>query len=77
MLPQPIANILLRVCLRVRQLHVFSSGIPNIIWKKNPDKYHLLMSKDKSSENHGREFIIKSSDCEKLVGIKIDPKVCF
>ena len=40
-------------------------------------KYHLLMTKDKSSKSHWREFIIKSSDCEKLLGIKIDPKICF
>ena len=30
------------------------------------------MTKDKSSEIHVGESIIKSSDCEKLLGIKID-----
>ena len=32
----------------------------------------LIMTKDKSSEIHIGESIIKSSDCEKLLGIKID-----
>ena len=32
----------------------------------------LTTIKDKSSEIHVGESIIKSSDCEKLLGIKID-----
>ena len=36
-----------------------------------------LITKDKDSEIHIGESIIKSSDCEKLLGIKIDPKLCF
>ena len=37
----------------------------------------LIMTKDKSSEIHIGEFIIKSSDCEKLLGINIDSKLTF
>ena len=33
------------------------------------------MSKDKSSEIHISESIIKSSDYKKLIGIKIDSKL--
>ena len=32
----------------------------------------IYVNKDKSSEIHISEFIIKSSDCEKLLDIKID-----
>ena len=35
------------------------------------------MSKDKSSEIHIGESIVKSSGCEKVVGIKIDSKLHF
>ena len=37
----------------------------------------LIMTKDKSSEIHISESIIKSSDFEKLLGIKIDSKLHF
>ena len=37
----------------------------------------LIMTKDKSSEIHVGESIIKSSGCEKLLGIKIDSKLHF
>ena len=43
----------------------------------NADKCHLLLSKDKSSEIHVGESIIKSADCEKLLGIKINSKLRF
>ena len=45
--------------------------------KGNIVKCHLLMTKDKSSEIHIDESIIKSSDCKKLLGIKIDLKLHF
>ena len=45
--------------------------------KRNIVKCHLLMTKDKSSEIHIDESIIKSSDCKKLLGIKIDLKLHF
>ena len=35
------------------------------------------MIKDKSSEIHVSEFFIKSSDLEKVLGIKIDSKPHF
>ena len=38
---------------------------------------HLLIAKDKSSEVHIGEFIIKRSDSEKLLDIKIDSKLHF
>ena len=45
--------------------------------KRNTDKCHLLLSKDESSEIHIGDFIIESSTCKKLLGIKIDSKLCF
>ena len=35
------------------------------------------MAKDKSPEIHAGESIIKSSDCEKMLDIKIDSKLHF
>ena len=35
------------------------------------------MSKDKSSEIHIGENIVKNDDCEKLLGVKIDSKLHF
>ena len=44
--------------------------------KGETDKCHLQWSKiNKSSETHIGESIIKGSDCEKLLFIKIDPKL--
>ena len=43
----------------------------------NTDKCHLLLTKDKSSQIHIGDSIIESSTCEKLLGIKIDSKLCF
>ena len=37
----------------------------------------LTMTKDKSSKIHISEIIVKSSDCEKLLGVKIDSKLHF
>ena len=37
----------------------------------------LIMSKDKSSEIHIGENIVKNDDCEKLLGVKIDSKLHF
>ena len=44
--------------------------------KGNTDECHLLLSKDKSSEIHVGESISKNSNCEKLLGVKIDSKLC-
>ena len=35
------------------------------------------MTKDKSSEIHIGEIIIKSGDCEKLLGVTVDSKLHF
>ena len=37
----------------------------------------LIMTKDKSSEIHIGESAVKSSGCEKVLGIKIDSKLQF
>ena len=37
----------------------------------------LIMVKDKSSEIHRGESVIKGSGCEKVLGIKIDSKIHF
>ena len=37
----------------------------------------VIMTKDKSSEIHIGESVIKSSHCEKLLCIKIDAKFYF
>ena len=37
----------------------------------------FIWTKDKSSEIHIGEFIIKSGDCQKLLGLKIDSKLHF
>ena len=37
----------------------------------------LIMVKDKSSEIHIGEFIVKNSGCENVLGIKIDLKLHF
>ena len=45
--------------------------------KGNTDKYHSLLSKDESSEIHIGDSVIESSTCQKLLGIKIGPKLRF
>ena len=45
--------------------------------KGNTGKCHLLLSKDESSKIHIGDSIIKSSTCEKILGIKIDLKLHF
>ena len=45
--------------------------------KGNTDKWYLLLSKDESPEIHIRDSIIKSSTCEKLLGLKNDSKLHF
>ena len=39
--------------------------------------HRLIMVKDKSSEIHRGESVIKGSGCEKVLGIKIDSKIHF
>ena len=45
--------------------------------KGNTDNCHLLLSKGESFEIHIGDSIVDSSTCEKLLGIKIDSKLCF
>ena len=45
--------------------------------KGNTDKSHLLMTKARSLEIHEGESIIKCSDCEKPLEIKINSKLHF
>ena len=43
----------------------------------NSGKCHLILSLDKSAEMLVGEYLIKSANCEKLLGIKIDSKLKF
>ena len=45
--------------------------------KGNTDKYHLIVSTDEPIEIRVGEYLIKSSTCEKLLGVKIDKKLNF
>ena len=40
--------------------------------KENTDKYHLIVSTDEPIEIRVGESLIKCSNCEKLLGVKID-----
>ena len=56
------------------ELQDFSNGFLKI---KRKETQINVITKDKSSEIHIGESIIKRSDCEKLVDIKIDSKLHF
>ena len=56
------------------ELQDFSNGFLKI---KQKEKQINVIIKNKSSEIHVVEFIIKSNDCEKLLDIKIDSKLHF
>ena len=56
------------------KLQSFSNGLLKI---KRKEAQINLITRNKSSEIHIGESIIKSSDCEKLLGIKIDSKLHF
>ena len=45
--------------------------------KANPDKCHLLTSSSDKASIYVDNYNIKSSKCEKLLGIKIDTKLNF
>ena len=45
--------------------------------KENADKCHLIVSTDEPIEIRVGESLIKSSTCEKLLGINIDNKLDF
>ena len=50
---------------------------PHDQMKGNTDKCHLIVSTDQPIEIRVGESLIKSSTCEKLLGIKIDNKLNF
>ena len=56
------------------ELQDFSNGFLKI---KQKETQINLITKDKSSEIHIGEPIIKSSDCEKLLDIKINSELHF
>ena len=43
----------------------------------NSGKYHLILSTDEPAEIQVGESLIKSTNCQKLLGIKIDSKLSF
>ena len=47
------------------------------LFKGNPDKCHLLVSTNEKTKIKIGEFSIENSDCEKLLGVKIDNKLTF
>ena len=47
------------------------------LFKGNPDKYHLLVSTNEKTKINMGKFSIENSDCEKLLGVKIDNKLTF
>ena len=47
------------------------------LFKGNPDKCHLLVSTNEKTKINIGEFSIENSDCEKLLGVKIDNKLTF
>ena len=62
-------------CLDVyMELQDFPNGFLKI---KRKETQINVINKDKSSEIHISESIIKNSDCEKLLDIKIDSKLQF
>ena len=44
---------------------------------ENTDKYHLIMSTNNTAELKDGDFLIKTSTCKKLLGVKIDYKQRF
>ena len=47
------------------------------LFKGNPDNCHLLVSTNEKTKINIGEFSIENSDCEKLLGVKIDNKLTF
>ena len=47
------------------------------LFKGNPDKCHLLVSSNEKTKINIGELSIENSDCEKLLGVKIDNKLTF
>ena len=47
------------------------------LFKGNPDKCHLLVSTNEKTKINMGEFSTENSDCDKLLGVKIDIKLTF
>ena len=47
------------------------------LFNGNSDKCHLLVSTNEKTKINTGEFSIEKSDCEKLLGVKIDNKLTF
>ena len=47
------------------------------LFKGSPDNCHLLVSTTEKTKINIGEFLIGNSDCEKLLGVKIDNKLTF
>ena len=47
------------------------------LFKGSPDKCNLLVSTNEKTKINIEEFSIENSDCEKLLGVKIDNKLTF
>ena len=45
--------------------------------KANQDKCHLIVSKNENISMHIGPFEIKNTNCEKLLGIKVDSRLNF
>ena len=45
--------------------------------KGNTNKWHLLISSDETYKIQIEDSMIKKSDCQKLMGVKIDSKLNF
>ena len=45
--------------------------------KANHDKCHLIVSKNENISMHINPFEIKNTNCEKLLGIKVDSRLNF
>ena len=49
----------------------------NNLLKGNADKCHFLVSTSQEVNSNVNKFKVKSSDCEKLLGVKFDSKLRF
>ena len=49
----------------------------NNLLKSNADKCHLLVSPSGAVSLRVSEYVIKKSECEKLLGVKFDNKLTF
>ena len=47
------------------------------LFQGNPDKRHLLVNTNENTKTNIGELLIENSDCEKLLGVKIDNKLTF